>query len=41
MQQSVTESLDTAKVLTDRIADINKEMVEYVRQEANSKAGNK
>ncbi|XP_067942070.1 myosin-3-like [Watersipora subatra] len=41
VQQSVTESLDTAKTLTARIAELNKEMVDYMYQYANAKAGNK
>lgn len=38
---NVTESLDTARELTDRIAELNKEMVDYMYQYANAKAGNK
>ena len=41
VQQSVTESLDTAKELTNRIAELNREMVDYMYQYANAKAGNK
>jgi len=41
VQQSVTESLETAKGLTERISELNKEMVDYMYQYANAKAGNK
>lgn len=40
-QQSIEESLETAKDLTIKIAETNKEMVNYMVQYANSKAGNK
>lgn len=41
VQQSVNESLDTARDLTNRISELNKEMVDYMYQYANAKAGNK
>ncbi|KAF6038762.1 hypothetical protein EB796_002930 [Bugula neritina] len=40
-EKVVSDTLDTAKDLTQKISDINKEMMDYMYQYANAKAGNK